>query len=205
MKFFFSFSALTSFTNSEKLVGFLVIWEETLSSNMVSWWRKSRTQTRSRNTRKLLRNFLFTYSGWARLQILLHPTFHYVLYRNAYLHLSANPECFVRLRKRFVSSYSVMCVAHWLLGIGDRHTTNFVISTESGRSVGIDFGHAFGSASEVSDKFYCHRVLLGEFRWSFRYFRFRKWFRSAWPGRFPDYFHHTMWSKGKWGRSWFDV
>nr|XP_018666849.1 DNA-dependent protein kinase catalytic subunit isoform X1 [Ciona intestinalis] len=71
------------------------------------------------------------------------------LFRQAYIRLCANPESFVALRKRFTSSYAVMCVTHWLLGIGDRHTSNFMLSLTTGEVVGIDFGHAFGSATEV--------------------------------------------------------
>ena len=74
-----------------------------------------------------------------------------MLSRNGFLHMASSPESFVRLRKRFVASYAVMCVTHWLLGIGDRHTTNFMIMMKSGLAVGIDFGHAFGSATEVCD------------------------------------------------------
>uniref|UniRef100_H2ZQ35 non-specific serine/threonine protein kinase n=1 Tax=Ciona savignyi TaxID=51511 RepID=H2ZQ35_CIOSA len=71
------------------------------------------------------------------------------LFRQAYMRLCSNPESFVALRKRFTSSYAVMCVTHWLLGIGDRHTSNFMVSLKTGEVVGIDFGHAFGSATEV--------------------------------------------------------
>ncbi|XP_078482635.1 DNA-dependent protein kinase catalytic subunit [Ciona intestinalis] len=71
------------------------------------------------------------------------------LFRQAYIRLCVNPESFVALRKRFTSSYAVMCITHWLLGIGDRHTSNFMLSLTTGEVVGIDFGHAFGSATEA--------------------------------------------------------
>jgi len=63
--------------------------------------------------------------------------------------MSADSESFLVLRKRFTSSYGVMCVVHWMLGIGDRHPSNFMISMTTGQVVGIDFGHAFGTATEV--------------------------------------------------------
>nr|CAB3231039.1 DNA-dependent protein kinase catalytic subunit-like [Phallusia mammillata] len=69
--------------------------------------------------------------------------------REVYFRMSADPESFLNLRKRFISSYGVMCIVHWLLGIGDRHPSNFMVSMTTGRTVGIDFGHAFGSATEV--------------------------------------------------------
>ena len=42
-----------------------------------------------------------------------------------------------------------MCVIHYILGIGDRHLSNTLLDTTTGGVVGIDFGHAFGSATQV--------------------------------------------------------
>lgn len=42
-----------------------------------------------------------------------------------------------------------MCVSNWLLGIGDRHLSNILIGTRNGQAIGIDFGHAFGSATQI--------------------------------------------------------
>lgn len=52
-------------------------------------------------------------------------------------------ESFVTLRRNFITSYGTMCVAHWILGIGDRHPQNTLIAIDSGRCLGIDFGLAF--------------------------------------------------------------
>ena len=68
--------------------------------------------------------------------------------RQAYVRLSADIESFLTLRKTFASSYGVMCVTNRILGIGDRHPSNILISTSSAKALGIDFGHAFGSATE---------------------------------------------------------
>lgn len=38
-------------------------------------------------------------------------------------------------------------MAHWLLGIGDRHLSNVLFNVRTGRVVGIDFGLAFGSGT----------------------------------------------------------
>src|SRR5271156_2557681 len=40
-----------------------------------------------------------------------------------------------------------MCIIHYLLGIGDRHLDNIMLKLSSGQFLGIDFGHAFGSAT----------------------------------------------------------
>eukprot|EP00124_Ichthyophonus_hoferi_P004459 Ihof_evm1s494 gene=Ihof_evmTU1s494 len=38
-------------------------------------------------------------------------------------------------------------IIQWMVGIGDRHLSNFMFDTLTGRLIGIDFGHAFGSAT----------------------------------------------------------
>ena len=41
-----------------------------------------------------------------------------------------------------------MCIANWLLGIGDRHLSNILVSLKDGQCVGIDFGLSFGAATQ---------------------------------------------------------
>lgn len=63
--------------------------------------------------------------------------------------LSKSLESYYVLRKNFTTSLAVMNVAHWLLGIGDRHLSNIMISMEKGQLIGIDFGVAFGAAATL--------------------------------------------------------
>ncbi|MBN3311515.1 PRKDC kinase, partial [Atractosteus spatula] len=70
------------------------------------------------------------------------------LLRRAFISLSTTPESFLSLRNHFASTHALICVSHWILGIGDRHLSNFMVNTETGGMVGIDFGHAFGSATQ---------------------------------------------------------
>lgn len=42
-----------------------------------------------------------------------------------------------------------MSIAHWVLGIGDRHLQNFVIDQSTGQLIGIDFNMAFGAATRI--------------------------------------------------------
>ncbi|XP_062986775.1 DNA-dependent protein kinase catalytic subunit [Elgaria multicarinata webbii] len=70
------------------------------------------------------------------------------LLRRAFVKMSTTPEAFLSLRSHFASSHALMCISHWLVGIGDRHLSNFMITMETGGMVGIDFGHAFGSATQ---------------------------------------------------------
>jgi DNA-dependent protein kinase catalytic subunit len=51
----------------------------------------------------------------------------------------------VLVQREMTRSHAVVCVAHYLLGIGDRHLNNIMIDISTGRFVGIDFGHAFGT------------------------------------------------------------
>ena len=61
--------------------------------------------------------------------------------------LASPAAAFYSLRANFTVSWAVMCVAHWILGIGDRHLRNTLISTRTGSPVGIDFGYSFGHAT----------------------------------------------------------
>ncbi|XP_071387705.1 DNA-dependent protein kinase catalytic subunit [Centroberyx affinis] len=70
------------------------------------------------------------------------------LLRRAFVKMCTSPEAFLSLRSHFVSSHALLCVSHWILGIGDRHLSNFMINMETGGMIGIDFGHAFGSATQ---------------------------------------------------------
>uniref|UniRef100_A0A8C5V850 DNA-dependent protein kinase catalytic subunit n=1 Tax=Microcebus murinus TaxID=30608 RepID=A0A8C5V850_MICMU len=71
------------------------------------------------------------------------------LLKRAFVSMSVGPEAFLALRSHFASSHALMCVSHWVLGIGDRHLNNFMVSMETGGMIGIDFGHAFGSATQL--------------------------------------------------------
>ncbi|XP_029002542.1 DNA-dependent protein kinase catalytic subunit isoform X2 [Betta splendens] len=70
------------------------------------------------------------------------------LLKRAFLKMCNSPEAFLSLRSHFISSHALLCVSHWILGIGDRHLSNFMINMETGGMIGIDFGHAFGSATQ---------------------------------------------------------
>uniref|UniRef100_A0A3Q2XVH6 DNA-dependent protein kinase catalytic subunit n=1 Tax=Hippocampus comes TaxID=109280 RepID=A0A3Q2XVH6_HIPCM len=70
------------------------------------------------------------------------------IFRRAFLKMCNSPEAYLSLRSHFISSHALLCVSHWVLGIGDRHLSNFMINTETGGMIGIDFGHAFGSATQ---------------------------------------------------------
>ena len=51
------------------------------------------------------------------------------------------------MRSQFARSLASLTACAHVLGIGDRHLDNFLLSTATGRVVGIDFGHSFGSAT----------------------------------------------------------
>lgn len=71
------------------------------------------------------------------------------IYRRAFTQLSVSPEAFLTLRGHFASSHACLCICQYILGIGDRHLSNFMVDMETGGMIGIDFGHAFGSATQV--------------------------------------------------------
>ncbi|CAM4805641.1 unnamed protein product [Rotaria magnacalcarata] len=69
------------------------------------------------------------------------------LLRRAYYKIANSHEGFYTLRRQFITSYAVLCTSHYILGIGDRHQSNFLIDTSSGQVIGIDFGSAFNAAT----------------------------------------------------------
>ena len=75
-------------------------------------------------------------------------TLRFNLFRRSLEKLSTSPEEYFAMRQRFATSYASMCVGHWILGIGDRHQSNCLVSTKNGQCIGIDFGHAFGTATQ---------------------------------------------------------
>lgn len=61
--------------------------------------------------------------------------------------LATGAESYLGMRSNFSRSLAALTIVGHILGIGDRHSDNFMVETRSGRVVGIDFGHAFGSAT----------------------------------------------------------
>lgn len=53
------------------------------------------------------------------------------------------------MRNNFIKTYAVLCISQWFLGIGDRHLENSLICVRKGQVLGIDFGHAFGTATQI--------------------------------------------------------
>ena len=43
-------------------------------------------------------------------------------------------------------SHGHVCLTGYLLGLGDRHASNTLISLTNGKSIAIDFGYSFGSS-----------------------------------------------------------
>ncbi|KAG0050163.1 hypothetical protein BGZ83_005055 [Gryganskiella cystojenkinii] len=90
----------------------------------------------------------------SREKVTKHLESLYVHYREDLLRISiarlaASPEAFLMLRSEFAKSLAAINVCSYILGIGDRHLENFLIDKSSGCMIPIDFGHAFGSATEV--------------------------------------------------------
>ncbi|CAF0815340.1 unnamed protein product [Brachionus calyciflorus] len=69
------------------------------------------------------------------------------LFRKFLRTLSSNTESYFVIRNEFIKSYAVASTCQYILGIGDRHLSNWMIDLKTGRAIGIDFGIAFGHAT----------------------------------------------------------
>ncbi|KAJ8958552.1 hypothetical protein NQ314_006391 [Rhamnusium bicolor] len=69
--------------------------------------------------------------------------------RTSFWSLSTNTKNYIALRNNFIKSYAVLCTCQWILGIGDRHLNNSLICVRNGKVLGIDFGHAFGTGTQI--------------------------------------------------------
>lgn len=59
-------------------------------------------------------------------------------------HYLLTPEEILTTRINFIRNYSSLCIACYILGIGDRHLENFLIDINNSDILAIDFGVAFG-------------------------------------------------------------
>jgi DNA-dependent protein kinase catalytic subunit len=71
------------------------------------------------------------------------------LFRRRLLSLTTGPEAFLTMRANFSRSYSALCIAGYVLGIGDRHLANFLLDKSDGSVVGIDFGISFSLGAKL--------------------------------------------------------
>ncbi|CAG8447289.1 28742_t:CDS:10 [Dentiscutata erythropus] len=100
-------------------------------------------------------NTQFEHDNWApRDDIIKHlRTLHSMLNRNllktALYKLAASPEVHLAIRNEFVKNLAAINICGYLIGIGDRHLENYLIDLTKGSLISIDFGHAFGSATET--------------------------------------------------------
>ncbi|KAJ3391638.1 hypothetical protein HDU84_005588 [Entophlyctis sp. JEL0112] len=69
--------------------------------------------------------------------------------RQFFIKMAVSAPAFFHIRAEFANSLAALNICSYLLGIGDRHLDNFLVDLKSGKIIGIDFGHAFGSATEV--------------------------------------------------------
>eukprot|EP01130_Rhizamoeba_saxonica_P012697 TRINITY_DN5387_c0_g1_i1.p1 TRINITY_DN5387_c0_g1~~TRINITY_DN5387_c0_g1_i1.p1 ORF type:complete len:406 (+),score=94.50 TRINITY_DN5387_c0_g1_i1:34-1218(+) len=78
-----------------------------------------------------------------------HEKVPWDLLRNGITSLSASPESFFTLRMTFARSLAAFSMGSYVIGIGDRHLDNFLLDLSNGQVIGIDFGHAFGTATQI--------------------------------------------------------
>ncbi|XP_062561141.1 DNA-dependent protein kinase catalytic subunit-like [Armigeres subalbatus] len=66
-------------------------------------------------------------------------------FKRALFEMAVSAESFYSLRANFAKSLMTMNASCWVLGVGDRNTSNVLIDHSSGKLTGVDFGIAFGA------------------------------------------------------------
>uniref|UniRef100_A0A6B2L2W0 non-specific serine/threonine protein kinase n=1 Tax=Arcella intermedia TaxID=1963864 RepID=A0A6B2L2W0_9EUKA len=77
-----------------------------------------------------------------------HKSVPWDLLRKGIMSLCSNPEAYLLIRERFARSLATFSIGSYIIGIGDRHLDNFLLNYTNGSLIGIDFGHAFGTATQ---------------------------------------------------------
>mmetsp|Transcript_20542 Transcript_20542/g.17955 ORF Transcript_20542/g.17955 Transcript_20542/m.17955 type:complete len:294 (+) Transcript_20542:3784-4665(+) len=72
------------------------------------------------------------------------------LLKKALERLCSSPEAFLYVKNKFIRNYATLSIASYILGVGDRHLENFLVSTNSGEVIPIDFGYSFGQGLTLS-------------------------------------------------------
>eukprot|EP00040_Diaphanoeca_grandis_P037768 m.249437 g.249437 ORF g.249437 m.249437 type:complete len:4140 (-) comp33873_c0_seq1:75-12494(-) len=103
--------------------------------------------------------------NWAEVTRIAGSQLHL---RNSMLKMASCPQAHVMLRSSFGRSLATLSICQYIMGIGDRHRSNCMIDIHTGELVGIDFGHAFDSATVLLPvpelmPFRLTRQLLGMF------------------------------------------
>ena len=70
------------------------------------------------------------------------------LLRQGITSLSSGPEAYLLIRSQFARALAAFSIGSYIIGIGDRHLDNFLLNLTNGGLIGIDFGHAFGTATQ---------------------------------------------------------
>jgi len=107
--------------------------------------------------------------------------------RQTYVNLSQSYEGFYYLRSNFMKSHAEVCLIGYILGIGDRHAQNMLISLESGKSVAIDFGYSFDAKFALAIPDCPLFVSRLKFKESCTHLNVKEFSRKLWIGFFNNY------------------
>ncbi|ELU11183.1 hypothetical protein CAPTEDRAFT_224273 [Capitella teleta] len=110
----------------------------------------------SSNTRQMIENYRKCYQKYSRNETLnafkkREAMVPWDMLRKSYQKLASSPESYFVLRGNCATSHALNCISAYIMGIGDRHLSNHMVDLINGKMIAIDFGHAFGSATQFLD------------------------------------------------------
>lgn len=122
-------------------------------NSIVCDYRENVSHIRPHHESTVLRNYVNSIGYWERLSIIQRAeVFDYVMREpqcsamdvaNAMWLCANNAEEWLDRRNTYTVSLAVMSMVGYVLGLGDRHLGNIMLSMTSGKAIHIDFGDSF--------------------------------------------------------------
>eukprot|EP01127_Copromyxa_protea_P009733 TRINITY_DN2312_c1_g1_i1.p1 TRINITY_DN2312_c1_g1~~TRINITY_DN2312_c1_g1_i1.p1 ORF type:complete len:1006 (-),score=210.43 TRINITY_DN2312_c1_g1_i1:26-2773(-) len=113
-------------------------------------WLRSLTKSKAQGVTELYYNMFTNASRENTIKKVLEQekSVPWDLLRRGIMSLCSGPEAYLLLRSQFARTLASFSISSYIIGIGDRHLDNFLLNMKNGGIIGIDFGHAFGTATQ---------------------------------------------------------
>lgn len=122
-------------------------------NSIICDYRVNVSQVRAHHESNVLRNYVESIGNWEKLSIIQRAeALDYVMHcpdcaamdvANTMWYLSSTAEQWLDRRSTYSASLATMSMVGYVLGLGDRHLGNILLSIQTGKAIHIDFGDSF--------------------------------------------------------------